>query len=96
MAKNGWLESLKLYQVLISLKYCSIAYCYMSSQRHFTDLLFVSLKGFLATIIVMGVFLGYQGKILGFSVSLVGSCLIGQGTQQIIQNNKKNRIIRAS
>jgi hypothetical protein len=67
----------------------------MSSQRHFTDLLFVSLKGFLATIVVMGVLLGYQDKIFGVSISLVGSCLIGQGTQQVIQNNKKNQSVKA-
>ncbi|MGK7943329.1 MAG: hypothetical protein AB4058_02550 [Microcystaceae cyanobacterium] len=67
----------------------------MSSQHPLTNLFFVSLKGFFATVVLLGILLGYHEKILGFSAIVVGSCLVGQSTQKMIQNHAKEQNMRA-
>ncbi|MGK7933752.1 MAG: hypothetical protein AB4041_20300, partial [Microcystaceae cyanobacterium] len=60
----------------------------MFSQQALTNILFFSFKSFLTMIIIIGVLLGYQERMFGFSMMVVGFCLIGQSTQKMVQNRK--------
>ncbi|MGK7945388.1 MAG: hypothetical protein AB4058_13045 [Microcystaceae cyanobacterium] len=62
----------------------------MSSQSSFTNLLTFSFKGFLTTIVVLGILFGYQEKIFYSYVMVIGSYLMGQSTQQMIKENAKS------
>ncbi|MGK7945497.1 MAG: hypothetical protein AB4058_13605 [Microcystaceae cyanobacterium] len=63
----------------------------MSSQHSFTNFLFFSLKGFLTTIVVLGILFGYPEKIVYSYIIAVGSYLMAQSTQQMIHNNTKDQ-----